>query len=215
VSRLIREHNDQNKRPPFLITHESFDALEKQEARKLSYSGYVERLLLLLAGATSYPGLQSSPVALEVLAARAELPGLVVAQILTQMREQGHFMVVNGEYDSYVVRLLPAGWARVDELQASRPRSDRAFVAMWLDKSMTEAYADGIESALLACGYEKPFRVDDIAHQAEADKPGFQLKIDDRMNFDTRQKEHILWADPGDLKTKLETKIRARGWDRR
>ena len=178
------------------------------------------------------------------------------------MREQGHFLVVNGEYDSYVVRLLPAGWARVDELQASRPRSDRAFVAMWFDKSMTEAYADGIESTLLACGYEKPFRVDDIAHQAEADKPGFQLKIDDRiiagirqarfvvadvtgqrpavyyeagfaeglgtpviwacredvlahMNFDTRQKEHILWADPGDLKTKLETKIRARGWDRR
>jgi nucleoside 2-deoxyribosyltransferase len=114
---------------------------------------------------------------------------------------------------------------------------------------------------LVACGYEKPFRVDDPEHQADADKPSFQLKIDDRiiagirqarfvvvdvtgqrcavyyeagfaeglgtpviwtcrkdvpehMNFDTRQKEHILWTDPLDLATQLEMKIRARGWTR-
>jgi hypothetical protein len=29
------------------------------------------------------------------------------------------------------------------------------------------------------------------------------------MSFDTRQKEHILWVTPADLKTQLEAKIRA------
>lgn len=132
---------------------------------------------------------------------------------------------------------------------------------MWFDPSMADAYNLGIEPALLACGYEKPFRVDDPEHQADADKPSFQLKIDDRiiagirqarfvvvdvtgqrcavyyeagfaeglgtpviwtcrkdvpahMNFDTRQKEHILWTNPSDLATQLEMKVRARGWTR-
>jgi len=132
---------------------------------------------------------------------------------------------------------------------------------MSFDPSMGDAYNLGIEPALLACGYQKPFRVDDVAHQADADKPEFHTKIDDRiiagirqarfvvvdvtgarpavyyeagfadglgtpviwtcrkddseeMNFDTRQKEHILWKDPADLAAQLEMKIRARGWSR-
>jgi hypothetical protein len=262
LSALIRAHNDEKKKPPFLITHDNFERLAKQEAPKANYSSCVERLLLQFADRTAYPGLQSDPQVFEELAARVELPGRAVKQLLTQMRDQELINAIVGEYDRYSAQIQPKGWARVDELQASRARSDRVFVAMWFDPSMKSAYDLGIEPALLACGYEKPFRVDDREHQANADKPGFQLKIDDRiivgirqarfvvvdvtgqrcavyyeagfaeglgtpviwtcredvpehMNFDTRQKEHILWTDPPDLKAKLEDKIRARDWHRK
>ena len=63
---------------------------------------------------------------------------------------------------------------------------------MWFAPSMTNAYTLGIERALLACGYEKPFRVDDLAHQAEADQPNFQLKIDDRIIAGIRQARFVV-----------------------
>lgn len=260
VSALVRDHNDRRLRPLFLITHESFDVLEKEPTTKPTYSTYVEKLLLQFASRTSYPSLASEAVAYEELAARVSLPGRAMKQLLTQMRDQELFSVTQGEYQNYAVQIQPKGWTRVDELQASRPRSDRAFVAMWFDPSVRSAYGDGIEPALLACGYDRPFRVDDPAHQKDADKPEFQPKIDDRiiaeirrarfvvvdvtgerpavyyeagfaeglgtpvlwacekgakMCFDTRQKEHILWTTPADLRTQLEDKIRARGWDRK
>jgi hypothetical protein len=159
-------------------------------------------------------------------------------------------------------RLTPAGWGRVDELTRQSPQGDRAFVAMWFDKSeMGDAYPQGFHEALVACGYEPPFRVDDPKHQERADDPDFKNKIDDRiladirrarfvvadatgarpsvyyeagfadglgtpviwtcradweqrMAFDTRQNEHILWKDSADLRAQLTAKVARPGWKR-
>jgi hypothetical protein len=45
-----------------------------------------------------------------------------------------------GTTKSKEVSVTPKGWARLDELQASRPRFDRVFVAMWFDPLMADAY---------------------------------------------------------------------------
>ena len=57
--------------------------------------------------------------------------------------------------------------------------SKKAFVAMWFDPSMSEAYESGIEPALLAAGYE-PVRIDQ------------DLTVDDIME---RVREQIVQCD--------------------
>jgi hypothetical protein len=56
-------------------------------------------------------------------------------------------------------RLTVKGWERFAALDAERPKSTSAFVAMAFHSEMTPAYDDGIKPALYALGYD-PLRVD-------------------------------------------------------
>ena len=68
----------------------------------------------------------------------------------------------------YAYEITPDGVAFLDENRQPVPnhegnqrkiQQNKAFVAMWFDPSMTEAYETGIEPALVALGYE-PVRID-------------------------------------------------------
>lgn len=74
------------------------------------------------------------------------------------------------------VALTVSGWERVDKLQSTRGRPDRAFVAMWFDQSLDDVYTLGIEAALRNTGFD-PLRIDRLAHND---------RIDDRILAEIR-----------------------------
>ena len=65
-----------------------------------------------------------------------------------------------------VVSVSGDGQIRLDELRSNvrdNIGSSQAFVAMWIDDSMKNAYEEGIKSAITKAGYS-PYRVDDKHH---------------------------------------------------
>lgn len=65
-------------------------------------------------------------------------------------------------------RLGLEGWRRLRELDERRADSNQAFVAMWFDEEMTDAYAGGFEPALETTGYD-PLRIDMKEHNEQID----------------------------------------------
>jgi len=57
------------------------------------------------------------------------------------------------------IALEEKGWQRIEQLRHFMPLSDQAFVAMWFDSQMNEAFDRGIRPALRASGYN-PLRID-------------------------------------------------------
>jgi hypothetical protein len=82
------------------------------------------------------------------------------------------------DYDErhHELRLSLNGWRRMTDLENTVPISNRAFVAMWFDESMNDAYA-AIEAALIDTGWQ-PHRIDRVEHNG---------KIDDRIIADIRR----------------------------
>ena len=151
--------------------------------------------------------------------------------------------------NSYTCRLTVDGYSRISE-QESNLDSSQAFVAMWFDSRMDEAYEQGIELAVKDAGY-KPLRIDrkpdvnkiddeiiaeirksrflvadftqgeDGARGGVYFEAGFALGLNlrviytcrrdmvDRLAFDTRQYNHILWDTPEDLRLNLKNRILA------
>lgn len=60
-------------------------------------------------------------------------------------------------------RLSTKGYEYLDRLSRANPNSEQAFVAMWFDPSMNEAYDQGIDPAIQAAGY-RPQRIDRKEH---------------------------------------------------
>ncbi len=56
-------------------------------------------------------------------------------------------------------RLTIDGWKRISELRRTPQKTNRAFVAMWFDKQMDDAWENGFFKALDETGF-KPIRVD-------------------------------------------------------
>ena len=55
------------------------------------------------------------------------------------------------------------GWERLEEIKRSGRSSNRAFVAMWFDKSTDDLYNAAIKPAILKAGYD-PLRIDRLEH---------------------------------------------------
>lgn len=148
------------------------------------------------------------------------------------------------------IMLRPPGYARLAELDGSKSASQQAFVAMWFDASMTEAYELGIAPAIRDAGYE-PMRIDNKQHDNKIDdeiiaeirrsrflvadftqgetgarggvyyEAGFAQGLNipvifcckkdtiSKVHFDTRQYNHITWADPDALRERLKQRISA------
>jgi len=79
------------------------------------------------------------------------------------------------------VTVLPKGyelvWSSAGDVQL-----DQAFVAMWFDESMAEAYELGIEPAVRECGY-RPLRIDQKEHVN---------KIDDEIIAEIRRSRFLI-----------------------
>lgn len=79
-------------------------------------------------------------------------------------------------------RLTVAGHVRLAELEAAHTPSARAFVAMWFDDTMSEAWQKGIAPAVRDAGYE-PVRVDRVEHIN---------KIDDEIIAEIRRARFVV-----------------------
>lgn len=79
-------------------------------------------------------------------------------------------------------RLTPEGVKRLEELGTKAVNSEQAFVAMWFDKSVDEAYDKGIEPAIRDAGY-RPLRIDKKEHNN---------KIDDEIIREIRRSRFVV-----------------------
>lgn len=83
-----------------------------------------------------------------------------------------------------VYKIIPKGWAHLDDLKRSGAESKQCFVAMWFDDQMQVIYDETIAKSILDAGY-MPHRVD----QRE-----YNDKIDDEINAQIRR-SHFIVAD--------------------
>ena len=105
----------------------------------------------------------------------AELKWLISAAMKSGWLEQHELHAGNR-------RLTPEGVRRLEELETKAVNSEQAFVAMWFDESVKDAYERGIEPAIEESGY-KPFRID---------KKEFNNKIDDQIIAEIRRSRFVV-----------------------
>ncbi len=146
--------------------------------------------------------------------------------------------------------LTVEGYAHLEELDHTVTVSSKAFVAMWFDDSMVDAWEQGIDPAVKDAGYEA-MRIDWKEHVNRIDdeiiaeirrarflvadftqgevgprggvyyEAGFAYGLDipviftcrkdalEKIHFDTRQYNHIVWETPEELRDKLAKRIGA------
>ncbi len=100
--------------------------------------------------------------------------------LLTMMREMG-LLAKPGSDTLYSMRA--DGWLRFEELQTKQVQSSQAFVAMWFDPSMKEAYENGLYRAIYDTGYD-PRRVDQQHHHLN--------KVDDEIIAEIRRSRFLV-----------------------
>lgn len=147
-------------------------------------------------------------------------------------------------------RLTTKGWSRVADVERGLASLEyqQAFVAMWFDSTMDQAWREGFVPGIETGSNIKAMRVDLREHNqkicdvivAEIRKSSF-LVADftgdrggvyfeagfakglgipvifscqkgswiDKLHFDTRQYNHIIWETPADLAVKLKNRIAA------
>jgi hypothetical protein len=81
-----------------------------------------------------------------------------VGFLLMELRKLGY---IDGTHDGSFLTL--DGWKRLEEIRKTGRLSNRAFVAMWFDKSMDDLYENAIEPAIRDAGYD-PLRIDRHEH---------------------------------------------------
>lgn len=133
----------------------------------------IDRLLLLLANRASG---WLSPVPIQksldypLICARGEQEVnelLVVADKLGFLQEGGPNVAITVK-----------GWQRIDELRATQPDSRQAFVAMWFDVQLDDAWLQGFKDGIERSEYYTAVRVDSVEHNQ---------KIDDRIIAEIRR----------------------------
>ena len=69
------------------------------------------------------------------------------------------------EFETYpnYLRLSIDGWKRVNDLKSKRIDSNKAFVAMWFDDDLKDAWKNGLKPALEETGFD-PVKIDLIEH---------------------------------------------------
>ena len=76
------------------------------------------------------------------------------------------------------LKITIEGWKRIDDLRQSRPNSRRAFVAMWFDNTLDDAWLHGFQPGIERSKYFTAFRIDSVQHNG---------KIDDRIVAEIRR----------------------------
>ena len=81
---------------------------------------------------------------------------------------------------SYIITVN--GYERIDELKSVNTVSSQAFVAMWMNNSLDDAWEQGIEPGIRDAGYE-PMRIDRKEHND---------KIDDQIIAEIRRSRFVV-----------------------
>lgn len=152
------------------VTSDNLDELMGQAPTTFSISRLIEGILLLVADRT----IGAEHLRKHVLLEANDYPlfylksGDDFFHIVVMLRDLKLLDVRALVGSSLPVALTVAGWERVDRLQSTRGRPDRAFVAMSFDTSLDKAYSVGIEPALRSTGFD-PIRIDRLPHNERID----------------------------------------------
>lgn len=91
-----------------------------------------------------------------------------VIEFMELMQEAGYVKKLEqGNWESF--KLTAKGWEYLGELSRKKRIGNEAFVAMWFDPSLDEVFENQIEPALIECGYNRPFRIDQEEHSDKID----------------------------------------------
>lgn len=252
MTRYIDEHPEDN---PVLFTTYNFPQIASRPPMPFS-----ERVRLL--GREIVRQMEHSPKQLTIPLDAVEGLGLEIrracyASTKRELVEMLKFLEDRKIIDLFVakdernahVTLPVSGLIQLEE-DALATESDTAFVAMWFDRQMSDAYDDAIAPAIETAGY-RPVRIDQKEHNNKIDdeiiaairrarfvvadfscgpdgarggvyyEAGFAAGLAkpviymvrqpdlDRVHFDTRQINHIIWNDIDDLRSRLTNRIEA------
>lgn len=162
--------------------------IEKQE--RLSIDQRMERLLRCFAtipsqvsrGLSYHPGGDWDRHERDIIEAATECSTVAEQEeldwLISAADKRGWLEI----HKSYNRRLTPEGVKRLEELGTKAVNSEQAFVAMWFDESVDEAYDKGIEPAIRDAGY-RPLRIDKKEHNN---------KIDDEIIREIRRSRFVV-----------------------
>lgn len=179
VSSTTLKEVELHRRPS---VHERADALLRYLAAKSDLLGTVVAFRIPIepkSSATVYELLAST-------ASRQESEVVTLAEYCDTQKWIEHraprnkFLEETGRLHELMLR--PPGYARLAELDAIGTASQQAFVAMWFDDSMNDAYEKGIAPAIQDAGY-KPLRIDRKDHNN---------KIDDEIIAEIRRSRFVV-----------------------
>jgi hypothetical protein len=115
---------------------------------------------------------------LRLMAETASLSAKEVIALFEMMAQRALLTQVSSAWFA----IAAPGWDRIEELEAARPSTTQAFVAMWFDDSMMLAFKDGLAPAIRDAGYE-PLRIDNKEHIN---------KIDDEIIAEIRRSRFLV-----------------------
>jgi hypothetical protein len=175
----INLENLENRSAPFVL--DRADALLRYIALKSEFLGDVVKFFAL--------DNSSSPVIANELLAWTSSRKIEELITLAEYCESQKFIerrvqerAGTSQNTIHQLMLRPPGYARLAVLDGINAGSKRAFVAMWFDESMNEAYRCGIQPAIQDAGYEA-VRIDRIDHNN---------KIDDRIIAEIRRSRFVV-----------------------
>jgi hypothetical protein len=166
------------------VRSDNIDELISRAPATFSISNLIDRILLLVADRTM--GAETFRKAILLYAEDFPLFNFKSAEdyfyIVGKLKELDLLDIEAAMGPNVPVLLTVSGWERVDRLQSARGKPDQAFVAMWFDKPLDEAYSKGIEPALRATGFA-PLRIDRLPHNE---------RIDDKILAEIRRSGLVL-----------------------
>jgi hypothetical protein len=158
-----------------------------KRAQPLTVSIRRDRLLQYIA--FRYPKLD------DVLVFKTREPSLALSEALAWtessrwqeleqlLRFSDSFVSIHSEsLDGVIISLSFLGFERVEALAQKTSSSSQAFVAMWFDDSMREAFEKGFQPAIATAGYT-PLRIDRKEHNN---------KIDDEIVAEIRRSRFVV-----------------------
>ena len=87
-----------------------------------------------------------------------------------------------GNFINYNIVLTAKGYSKLDEVESGGADSSQAFVAMWFDKEMFEAWQTGFAPAIRDAGFD-PLRID---------RKEFNNKIDDEIVAEIKRSRFVV-----------------------
>jgi hypothetical protein len=88
-------------------------------------------------------------------------------EFLLQMLASDDLIALKNAGNPPTIIVRPSGYRRVEEVKLN-PSSDQAFVAMWFDTQMDNAFEEGFDPGIRAAGY-RPLRIDRKEHLNKVD----------------------------------------------
>ena len=241
-----------------LITLKTIE--DAQQRRDLPVYERADRFLRYLSRREPFVGGEFGMNEAHLLSAQACLESKLTVTAMPKSKDEIQFFLdyletkgwlnvhKNAGYPRY--NLTVEGHAHLEELERGATDSSQAFVAMWFDNSMTNAWEEGIKPAIKAAGYDA-LRIDRKEHVNKIDdeiiaeirrsrfivadftqdengarggvyyEAGFahglgipviftcQKDALEKVHFDTRQYNHIVWGTSEELRSSLANRIAA------